>query len=166
MSEGTDGNVFPAIPTSAPEVNRGWTLAQRIGFRSLFSYFALYLVLNWLIVERVGMAGELDLAGAKFILSVYSKLWAPVVSWTGNLLFHPANHSVFQNGGNSDGIYSYVQLLCFAMLAGVASLVWTLTDRKRADYHLLLGWLIVCLRFALAFSMFDYGAVKVVDSAS
>jgi hypothetical protein len=35
------------IPDSAADVNRGWTLAQRIGFGFMFCYFALYLVLCW-----------------------------------------------------------------------------------------------------------------------
>ncbi len=153
----------PAIPESAPEINRGWTLAQRIGFRLLFSYFALYLVLCWFTEERLGMAADLGLAGANFVVRVYSKLWSPVVCWTANLLFHPSNPIVFENGGNSDGIFGYVQLLCFVILACVAALAWTLADRKRTDYRRLHGWLMVCLRYALAFSMFGYGAVKVVD---
>lgn len=153
----------PAIPDGAPDVNRGWTLAQRIVFRLLFCYFALYLVLCWLIEEQFGIAGDLGLPGAKFVVGVYSKLWAPIVCWTGNRLFHPSNPIAFEPAGNSDGIYGYVQLLCFAMLACVAVLAWTLADRKRADYRSLRDWLMVVLRYALAFSMFGYGAVKVVD---
>jgi hypothetical protein len=153
----------PAIPESAPEINRGWTLAQRIGFRLLFCYFALYLILCWLFQEQLGGAAGLGLPGAKFILSVYSKLWAPLVSWTGNRLFHPSQPIVFVPFGNSDGIYSYVQLLCFAVLACVVALAWALADRKRTDYRRFHSWLMVGLRYALAFSMFEYGAVKVVD---
>jgi len=66
-------------------------LVQRIGFRLLFCYFALYLVLCWLFEERFGMAGELGLPGANFIVGAYAKLWARVVCWIGNRLFHPAN---------------------------------------------------------------------------
>jgi hypothetical protein len=151
-----------AFPNSAPDVNRGWSLAQRIGFRFLFCYFALYLVLCWLR-ERFGLEADLEVAGTKFIVSVYSKLWAPLVSWTGNRLFHPSKPVVFVNGGNSDGIYGYTELLCFFLLACVATLVWALADRRRTDYRRLNGWLMVCLRYALALSMLDYGAVKVVD---
>lgn len=157
------GSSSTAIPSSAPDVNRGWTLAQRIGFRLLFCYFALYLVLCWLIEEQLGIEADLGFPGANFIVSVYSRLWAPLVCWCGNRLFHPSNPIVFESGGSSDGIYGYAQLLCFAMLACVAALGWTLADRKRTDYHCLHGWLMVCLRYALAFSMLGYGAVKVVD---
>ncbi len=153
----------PAIPDSAPDVHRNWTLAQRIGFRLLFVYFSLYLVLCWLIEEQLGIAADLGLAGSGFIQSVYSKLWAPLVCWTGGRLFHPSSPIVFEQGGNSDGIYGYVQLLCFVLLACVAAIAWTLADRKRADYRCLHGWLMVCLRYALAFSMIGYGTVKVVD---
>jgi len=156
------GSSSTAIPNSAPDVKRGWTLAQRIGFRFLFCYFALYLVLCWLI-ERLGMAGELGIAGANFILRVYTELWAPVVTWTGSQLLHVSGPIAFENGGNSDGIYSYLQLLCFGLLACVAALAWTFADRRRTDYRRLHVWLMVCLRYALAFSMLGYGAVKVVD---
>jgi len=156
------GSSSTAMPNSAPDVNRGWTLAQRIGFRFLFCYFALYLVLCWLI-ERLGIEGDLGLAGANFILRVYAKLWAPVVSWTGSQLLHVSGRVAFESGGNSDGIYSYLQLLCFGLLACVAALAWTWADRRRTDYRRLDGWLMVCLRYALALSMLEYGAVKVVD---
>jgi uncharacterized membrane protein YphA (DoxX/SURF4 family) len=156
------GSSSTALPDSAPDFNRDWTLAQRIGFRFIFCYFSLYLVLCWLI-ERLGMAGDLGVAGANFILRIYSRLWAPVVSWTGSQLLHVSGPIGFESGGNSDGIYSYLQLLCFGLLACAAALAWTLADRRKTDYRRLHSWLMVCLRYALAFSMLEYGAVKVVD---
>ena len=56
-----------------------------------------------------------------------------------------------------------MKLLCTAVLAVLAALVWTALDRRRADYATLHGWLRVYLRYVLAMVMFGYGVTKVAD---
>jgi hypothetical protein len=42
--------------------------------------------------------------------------------------------------------------------------VWSLLDRKRANYARLYEWLRVCVRFGLGLTMIEYGGLKIVPS--
>ncbi len=57
-----------------------------------------------------------------------------------------------------------MQVLCFLILAAVATAVWTVLDRKRAESTRLEAGLRLYVRFALAAAMLTYGAYKVIPS--
>lgn len=140
---------------------RGWNLAERIGFRFLFLYLGLYLILR-----RIEADLELPMAfglapGAGIVMSAYAKGWAPVVVWTAKYILHLTRPIAYAPGGNSDGLYGYAQLFSIAMLAAIAGLLWALVDRRSTHHRRLHELLRVCLRYALAFSMLSYGMVKV-----
>src|SRR5215469_13545231 len=97
----------PSAGIPSRYVDRSWTLPQRIGFRLIFCYFALYLVLCWLVDQLGILADEGVLPGAGLIVKGYGKLLAPVVSWTGRHLLHISRKIVFAPATNSDGIYGY-----------------------------------------------------------
>jgi uncharacterized membrane protein YphA (DoxX/SURF4 family) len=140
-----------------------WGPFRSLGFRLLFCYFSIYLVLCWLI-ETLDLESAFGLVhGAKYLVAAYSNSWALLVTWTGKQILQLPGPLGYRSGGNSDGIFSYVQLLCFAVLAVVAALVWTALNRKRRDYRRQYALLRVCLRYALAFSMLSYGTAKMVD---
>ena len=54
-----------------------------------------------------------------------------------------------------------MELLCFLVLAALATIVWTLLDRKRQEYRTLHEWLRIYVRYALGFTMLGYGMDKV-----
>jgi uncharacterized membrane protein YphA (DoxX/SURF4 family) len=151
------------MPQAGLPTDRGWSLAQRIGFRFVFSYLALYLCLCRLIENDLQMETGFGYApGGKFIGTAYAKIWAPVVVWTGQHILHVNRRLAYASDGNSDGIYGYVQLVCFALIAVIGTLIWTLADRKSTGYSRLDAWLRVALRYALAFSLLSYGMIKVI----
>jgi hypothetical protein len=51
-----------------------------------------------------------------------------------------------------------------AVIAAGVTVVWSLIDRKRPNYARLHEWLRIYLRFALAHTMIQYGAVKVIPN--
>jgi hypothetical protein len=55
-------------------------------------------------------------------------------------------------------------VLCYLVLAAVATVVWSLVDRRRPHYRTLLHGLRVYLRYTLAFTIMFYGMVKVLPS--
>ncbi len=63
--------------------------------------------------------------------------------------------------GSKDTTYVYVQVLCCFVIATVATVVWSLLDRKRANYEWLHNWFRVYLRLLVATTMLVYGAVKI-----
>jgi len=64
--------------------------------------------------------------------------------------------------GRGDTSYGNVQIFCYLIVALAAAAVWTLLDRRRANYARLHEWLRVYVRFELAAVIIGYGAYKVI----
>ena len=122
-------------------------------FRFAFSYLVLYNLPFPL--EAIPWAGEI-------ITKPYQDLWNWLVPWAGKHLLG-LNVTVRHNG-SGDTTYNYVQILCFLIIATVATVVWTVLDRKRSEYARLDEGLRIYIRFALAAAMLVYGAYKVIPS--
>jgi len=129
-----------------------WSPAQRVLFRFTFSYLLLYI----LPFPFDSFPYVAILAGQ------YQKLWRVFVPWVGRQFFH-VKITVFPNG-SGDTTFNYVQIVCYLVIAVVATVVWSLLDRKRTNYARLHLWLRVLVRFSLASAMIGYGAVKVIKS--
>ncbi|GAB3919232.1 hypothetical protein [Larkinella terrae] len=128
-----------------------WNAAQKAGFRFFFVYFILYV-----FPFPFG-----HLPGSNTLFEYYSDAWNTLVPWVGRAVLQlPYEITVFPNG-SGDTTFNYVQLLCFVVLALVASVIWSVLDRNRANYNTLLYWLVVFLRYYLAFTMFTYGFAKI-----
>lgn len=138
----------PAAVQSAPR----WNAATRILFRFTFAYLVLY---NFPF--PLSYIPYLDVSAAWT-----QKLWGALVPWAGTHLFH-VDTSVLPNG-SGDTTYSYVQVFCFLVIALLATVVWSIFDRKREQYTRLHAGLRVYVRFALAGAMISYGAFKVIKS--
>jgi hypothetical protein len=134
---------------AAPE----WSFAKRLLFRFGFSYLLLYLLPSYLEFLSYVPHGDSIVKG-------YMDFWQAVVPWVGKQVFQQ-NITVFTNG-SGDTTYNYVEIFCFAVAAAVAALVWTVLDRRRANYARLYEWLRVYVRFGLAMVMILYGLLKVV----
>ncbi len=129
-----------------------WPAWHRIAFR----FAATYLVLYNLPFPASLIPGFWKLAGA------YRSLWFRVVPWVGSHVFG-ATITVHPNG-SGDTTFNYVQVFCFAVAAVVATLIWTLIDRKHREYSRLHDWLRIFVRFSLASTLIQYGAIKVIQS--
>jgi hypothetical protein len=133
-----------------------WGFARRILFRFLFAYLFLYnpvALLNTLPEPQKLFGSEVD---------PYTELCQPMVKWVGRELFG-VEITILPNG-SGDTTFNYVQVFCFAVLAAVVALLWTLFDGKRGNYSRLHGWLWAYMRFTLAANMLIYGAFKVIKS--
>lgn len=64
--------------------------------------------------------------------------------------------------GSGDKTYDYVQAFLFMIIAIIAAIIWTVADRKRKNYDLLLYWITVYIRYYLAFTMISYGFYKII----
>ena len=63
--------------------------------------------------------------------------------------------------GSGDTTLDYIENLLFAVFAAMATVVWSLADRKGKDYRRVHSWLRLAVRYTLAFTMFTYGFAKV-----
>ncbi len=132
-----------------------WGPGKRILFRFAFSYLSLYLLSIFVGVLAL-------LPGAGFVADWYYQVWTAVVPWVGRHLF--AVSATVHPTGSGDTMADWVAVFCSLVLALAATVVWSLLDRKRADYARLYEWLRVGVRFGLGLTMIEYGGLKIVPS--
>lgn len=130
-----------------PEPGR-WSLATRIAFRFLFSYFALTSLVPWLIGR------------SELLVEKHLQFWDAVVLLADEAVFH-VPYELFNPFNDS---YWWVKFLCTLAFAGMIAAVWSVLDRDRLHYARLHPWLRLLLRYLLAFAMIRYGTIKVIPS--
>ena len=123
-----------AKPRATVESSR-WPLSTRIAFRFVFSYFILYI-----------FPGAVGALGADMPHDdAYRQLWHRIVPWVGENLLHLQGDMREIANGSGDQLYDYILLLCFFVVAIVATAVWSWIDRKQENYDQLYQWLrLVC----------------------
>lgn len=128
-----------------------WSLAQRLGFRRVFIYLVLYN-----IPFPIGA-----IPGTEALEGAYQNGWHPIVQWIGAHVLHLAPPITISPGSSGDTTYNYVQLRCYGALTLFTVLLWSILDSRRRRYDLLIDWLRIFVRCALAYSMIHYGVHKV-----
>src|SRR5260221_725665 len=149
------------IPQPRQNIPR-WNLALRIAFRFWMVYLGLYCLATQITTSLFTVTS----ANAGYFPDP-ATVWPlrPVISWIGAHIFHVnAPVAVFWGGnsGSSDCMFGWVMTFCLLMTATVATVVWSLLDRRRENYAGLHKWFRLFFRFALAGQMIIYGMVKVI----
>lgn len=169
----------------------GWNLIQRVAFRFALAYLVLY-ILPFPIPNAVSLiAGLHDIITGyepnpdpdaeqpfviryvvepvnKYVIKPYGDAWDIAVLWTGENVFN--RQIEYRPAGSGDTTWNYVQVFMYAVLSAAVTLLWTLAAgvrwhwwwRSRLGYPHLHEWLRVFVRFYLASTVFNYGAVKVI----
>jgi hypothetical protein len=155
MSAVQDVAAIPGRPYSFQEDGiepSEWTLWQKIGFRFLFCYFIPY-----------GPVAIENLENYQFRLLTrpYDWIAQAVVPWVGKHILHLTQDIPKTMTGNPDDAASAVSILCFVVLGIIATLVWSILDRKRKNYDRLYDLFRTYIRYVLALNMFVYGMAKV-----
>jgi hypothetical protein len=138
----------------APQRSPGsaWSLVHRVMFRFVFSFLAL----------AVFPFPFNSFGGNVYPTGFYERMWFAATSWLCERVLHlptaPSGAATLLLLDNTNG---YVELLSFLVLATLATIVWTLLDRKRPDYRTLHEWLRIYVRYTLGFTMLGYGMDKV-----
>jgi hypothetical protein len=133
-----------------------WSLASRVAFRFCFMYFGLFSIATQIIGGLFPTAlADIDGAGV---------LWPmrPVTFWAASHIFHAKLPLVYTGSGSGDKTFDWVLAFCLLVFAALATLAWSVLDRKRENYVTLHKWFRLFIRFALAGQMFLYGMDKVI----
>jgi hypothetical protein len=141
------------MQTTLPAVNN-WTETQKILFRFFAVYFLVYI-----FPFPVGF-----IPFTETLNTWYTSIWDALVPWAGKYILHVNYPITIKPNGSGDTTYNYVQLFLYAIIAIIAAVIWSLADRKRKDYSLLLYWLMVYVRYYLAFTMMSYGFYKIIKT--
>lgn len=138
----------PSAPTPS------WSIARRIGFRFVFAYLVLY--------NFPFPIGALPFTDP--VKAWYDKLWHAVIPWFAAHVLHLAKPITIFSNGSGDTTYDYVLVLVFVLLAAVATLVWSLLDRRATPHPRLAFGLRVYIRYVLGYALLAYGAFKVIQT--
>lgn len=141
-----------------PQQISQWRPALRIVFRFSVAYLALFCVATQIITSLFSATQGAEIPDP-------GTLWPlrPLVVWTAAHVFHVAAPLSF--GGNSasgDCVFGWVLAFCLLIIAAVATVLWSVLDRKRENYAGLQRWMQLFFRFALAGQMINYGMDKVI----
>jgi hypothetical protein len=146
--------------SSPPQQTHCWPLAARIGFRFAFCYFMLYLFCNGNVtvftpIDRIPWVGDV-------ISGWFFTPFHPLTQWLGHRLFHLSGvAATWHGGGSGDTAQNWILVGLFVAIALVATLVWSVLDRKREGYPVLYAWLRFIIRLMVGVSMLWYGFDKV-----
>ena len=92
------------------------------------------------------------------VAAVSEVVWGAIVPWVANHILLVAPPPLYSDG---DGLGQWIQLGCCVVFALVATLIWSVADRRRKNYAKLHDWLRVIVRYALGTAMVTYGLAKV-----
>src|SRR5258706_4967931 len=124
-----------------------WSFTQKLFFRFFAAYFFILL-----FPFPVGYIPFTD-----SINTWFNSFWDDLVPWAGKYILHVSYPITIKPNGSGDTTYNYVLLFLVAIFAFIAAFIWSIADRKRKSYDLLLYWIMVYVRYYLAFTMMSYG---------
>jgi len=129
-----------------------WTIAQKVVFRFCTLFFVLYIFLN-----PNGVIPYSD-----NLQDIYLNPFYEFVPWVGAHILHLDKPIVIAITGSGDTRYDYVMLLLIVVTSVFGTLVWSITGRNTSNYNKQLYWLVVVVRYYVAFTMISYGFYKVI----
>lgn len=123
-----------------------WNIATRITFRFSFVFLGLFV----LYFSPIWLQYLLFMKGA-----------SPLV--LGGMHIFRMAHPPSTSAGY-DGSYYWVEAFCALVIAVIATVIWSVLDRRRESYVTLYKWFRLAIRFALAALLFAYGVFKVLPA--
>jgi hypothetical protein len=133
-----------------------WSLASRVAFRFCFAYFGLFCLATQ-VFGGLFPIPKLDIPDP-------ATLWPmrQITFWAAAHIFRVTTPLVYTDTGSGDKTFDWVMTFCLLVFAVVATVIWSVLDRRRENYVTLHKWFRLFLRFALASEMLLYGIGKVI----
>src|SRR5262245_50737776 len=106
---------IPSQPQGMSPTTVEWNSGLKIAFRFAFCYFVLYC-----FPFPVGAVPYTQKLGVW-----YELLWHKVIPWVAQHGLKLAQPITIFSNGSGDTTYDYVKVLCFLVLATVATILWS-----------------------------------------
>jgi uncharacterized membrane protein YphA (DoxX/SURF4 family) len=131
-----------------------WNIYTRVAFRFCFAYFGPFCLTTQIF------GGFLPI----FDIPDPDTLWPmrQVTLWTAAHVFGVKTQLVYTDSGSGDKTFDWVVAFCLLVFAMLATVIWSILDRKRENYVTLHKWFRLFIRFALASQMLVYGLSKAI----
>jgi hypothetical protein len=143
---------------SSSDTASQWSLATKLAFRFVFSYFILYI--------GPGAVGSLSsYQTTKQVESnLWNWIWHPIVPWVGAHILQLQGNFTEVPNGSGDELYDYVLIFCMVLASIGITAIWSALDRKRPNYKQLYLWLRVFMRLVAGWAMLGYGVKKLLGA--
>jgi hypothetical protein len=133
-------------------LNTPWPFAQKLAFRFFFIFFVLYIFFNPI--------GSIPLLGGFF--QAYMPFANKLIEWFAGYVLHLPLPVTGSGNGSGDTTYNYLVWLFCGLGALCGCAIWSVIRRGPSNYNVFYYWLLVILRYYVAFIMINYGAIKVI----
>lgn len=143
----------PAFDSAQQPVR--WNLGLRIAFRFFFCYLAPFGVSGLFLFAYF----MYFMTNAAFWNLDRFDPWRAVLPWICAHIFRV--HRKLFIFPDADYLSGFLQHLFELILSIVATVVWSVLDRKRTNYRTLYAWFALFLRLSLALVLFSYGFDKI-----
>lgn len=137
--------------TTSQEKQPSWGLPKKLGFRFIFSFFMLFVVpfpLSYIPYSN-------------YVFKYYNQFIEYITKTTGKVLFGITEKMSSTPTGSGDMLYHWVNVGTFLIIAILATIIWSLLDRKRPSYRILNKWFLLLTSYYLVALMLSYGISKV-----
>ncbi len=133
-----------------------WSLTSRVAFRFCFAYFGLFCLATQ-IFGTLFPIPKVDVPDP-------GTLWPlrQITFWAAAHIFHIKLPLVYADSGSGDKTFDWVLAFCLLVFAALATVIWSVLDRRRENYVTLHKWFRLFIRFALASQLIVYGWDKVI----
>ncbi len=129
-----------------------WSPWKRVLFRFAFCYFGLYCF----------PSPQASVPGTGWLYGLWEGLVARVVPWFGARFLGLGGDLVDPDSGSGDTAFRWLQMAMILAISVLATVVWSLLERRKTDGGFLYEAFRVYLRYGLAFSLLSYGLAKFV----
>jgi hypothetical protein len=151
----------PPERSTAADQPQPWSITTKIAFRFCFVYFGLFcLVFAQILFVFTGFVGRW-LPDRAIVWQMV--MLDPLLGWVGRTVFG-VDASLRLDSGSGDQPVIWVLVFCLFTLAVVATVIWSVLDRARADYTRLWAWFLTFLRLCVAGQMLFYGFAKLIPT--
>jgi uncharacterized membrane protein YphA (DoxX/SURF4 family) len=133
-----------------------WSPALRLIFRLCFVYFTLFSLSNQILDELL-IIPKIDVPDLGIVWPLRQMTF-----WTARHVFHVTRELVYTGSGSGDKTFDWAQAFLLLSIAVIATVVWSVVDRRRTNYVVLHKWFRLVMRFVLASEMLLYGFSKVI----
>src|SRR5690349_10227455 len=138
-----------------------WHPLTRIAFRFCFVYLGLFcLTFAQITFVYIGVLGNwLPQDAVLWQMTVLE----PVMTWVGQHVFG-IEAVLHRASGSGDQAVIWVMMFVLLVVAVVATLIWSVLDRRRPSYPRLYPWFLLFVRLCVAGQMLFYGFAKLIPT--
>ena len=149
----------PEVVAAEAEAHR-WSLPVKLAFRFSFVYLMLYMFCNGNVTVFT-IFQPFPVTNNWIGTQLFTPLGALTQWWAVKLLHLTGIAATWHHDGSGDTLLNYLLCVTFAGVALLATIVWSVLDRKRPHYQTLYAWLRFFVRLNVGMGMLQYGFYKV-----